>query len=219
MSTTFQGKTAGGGYAILGFLLGAVFTVILFVGMALAQLMGEIDKDETEFFSPQVSIPPPEIEELEEPPEPPPPEEEPPPELDEPPPDLSLDQLEAALNPGTGGPVSIPTGLPDIDTGDADNLDAKDFVDLEDLDREPRAIKQTQPKLSRSDTRESWSVRVSFIIDTNGEVLRIEDTEAKGNAPVEKILEAIRQWRFETGTVNGRPVQFKISVPIVWNAR
>ena len=77
-------------------LLGTAFALLLFVLMALAQMIGDVTPPDNSIDETLVAFTPPDIAEIEDEPPPPPEEEKPPPELDEPPPELSLAQLDLA---------------------------------------------------------------------------------------------------------------------------
>ena len=114
----------------------------LFVLMALAQMMGDVKPPEATLDRERsmASTRRPEIEEVEEEEPPPPEEEEPPPELEAEPPQLSLDQLDIALNPGTGGSLAGDFAMPTIGSSSASALGTEDFVDFSNLDQMPRPI-------------------------------------------------------------------------------
>jgi len=118
---------------------GVGFAFALFVLMALAQMLGEVKVPEKEIAATVVAYVPPDVEEIEEEEPPPPEEEEPPPELEEEPPQLSLDQLDIALNPGTGGSLAGDFAMPAFGTNQRD-LGTEDFVDFSNLDQVPRPI-------------------------------------------------------------------------------
>jgi protein TonB len=61
-------------------------------------------------------------------------------------------------------------------------------------------------------------VTVVFQVDTSGRV--VDPRVAKSTDPAfdRAALEAVRQWRFEPGTRDGEPVQFKMKIPITFNA-
>jgi len=105
----------------LSVLMGAGFALLLFVMMALAQMMSAVKPPAREIDETLIAFNPPSIEEIKEEPPPPPKEEEPPPELEEEPPQLSLDQLDIALNPGTGGSLVGDFALPTISTSQCRN--------------------------------------------------------------------------------------------------
>jgi protein TonB len=163
------------------------------------------------------------------PPPPPPPEEEPeeekppepPPKLAEETPPLNLSQLELALNAGLGDggfgefAILLPARVAEDEEAANDGI-----FSLEDLDRKPRALFQSQPRYPQEllRARRRGTVYVVFHVDEAGRVAEAKvqrSTDAAFDAPA---LDAVRQWRFEPGTRNGRKVQFKMRVPITFNA-
>lgn len=204
------------GHGPLGLVLGVAFSILLFVGMALAQLMQTQPKGQEDAAAEIFSLPPPEIEEIEEVEPPPPPEEEPPPEMEQEPPQISLEQIEMSLSVGSGGTEGgFDISLPGMDTGNAGAIDMKDFFDLSELDQNPAIVRRVQPDLPRKFRSRSnpWEARIEFIIGTDGRVAEIISTEATEPEVIEYLVDAIREMQYETGTVNGKPVRFRVALP------
>ena len=132
----------------LSVLGGTCVALLLFVLMALAQTLGEVTVPRTETVDEIAVFDIPEIEELEEEPPPPPEEEEPPPELEVAPPQLSLAQLDIALNPGTGGSLAGDFAMPTVATTSA-SLGTEDFIDFSDLDQMPKPLPGYQLRFPR----------------------------------------------------------------------
>lgn len=165
------------------------------------------------------------------PPPPPPPEEEQP-QKDEPPPEppkldtdtppLDLQQLELALDPGLGGEgafgdfaVKLVDQLGNGGGGDLDKI-----FSLSDLDQRPRVIFQRVPSYPpelRKQGRQG-TVYVVFTVDRQGKVQDPHVEKSTDPAFDVPAIEAVRQWKFEPGTRNGEKVQFKMRVPITFNA-
>jgi protein TonB len=163
------------------------------------------------------------------PPPPPPPEEEieeeqppeEPPKLTEEAPPLDLAQLELALNPGFGEGLFGDFAVNLFQQPGSEGSEELDRVfSLSELDQRPRVIFQRTPtypaELRRS--RRQGTVYVVFIVDTRGRVVNPKIEKATDTAFEQPALEAVRQWRFEPGTRNGEKVQFKMRVPITFNA-
>ena len=164
------------------------------------------------------------------PPPPPPPEEEqqeeekPPeeaPELTENAPPLDLSQLELALNPTVGeglfGDFSVKLANQLID-GDGAGLDQ--IFSLSELDQKPRPIFQrppTYPQELRKQKRQG-TVYILFTVDKQGRVSDAKVDKSTDPAFEKPALEAVKQWKFEPGTRKGEPVQFRMRVPITFNA-
>lgn len=159
------------------------------------------------------------------PPPPPPMEEEKPPEPeDEPPPPpaidaepLDLSQLELALNPGVGGfgAGDFAINLQGI-TGDSDEVDA--IFSLSDLDQKPRVVYQPAPvyppELARKNLQ--GTVYVLFIVDKTGRTCEFKVQKSTHPAFNNPALKAVKQWKFEPGKRKGKPVQFRMRVPITF---
>ncbi|MFL2835787.1 MAG: hypothetical protein ACJZ9L_06460, partial [Coraliomargaritaceae bacterium] len=83
-------------------IIGIAVSFLLFLAIPLTQIFNEYNKSPESIDSYEVAPPPPPPPPEDPPPPPEPEEEEPPPELDSPPPPISLEQLDMALEPGTG---------------------------------------------------------------------------------------------------------------------
>ncbi|WP_372806830.1 energy transducer TonB [Pontiella sp.] len=161
-----------------------------------------------------------------EPPPPPPPMEEPDepePEEQPPPPPamdaqpLDLSQLELALNPGDGGFGGGDFSI-DLDglTGNAEEVDA--IFSLSDLDQKPRVVYQPAPiyppELARKNMQ--GTVYVLFIVDKTGRTRDLKVQKSTHPAFNNPALKAVKQWKFEPGKRKGKPVQFRMRVPITF---
>lgn len=156
--------------------------------------------------------PPPEEEPKEEPEE-----EEPPPDLEEEVPPLDLSQLELALNPGfnegwLGGNFSV--NLNKIASRD-DNVDA--IFSMVDLDQKPRVIYQPGPTLNKKLRKKApGTVYILFIINKNGRVEKPVVQNSTDPVFERPALAAVKQWKFEPGKRKGKPVRFRMRVPITF---
>jgi protein TonB len=198
--------------------LGAGFAVALFVLMALAQMIGKVEPPQQEIDETVLAYIPPEIEELEEQPPPPSEEEEPPPELAEEPPQLSLDQLDIALNPGTGGSLMGDFAMPTIGTSPKD-LGTEDFVDFSDLDQMPRPIGVSGFNFPRRLRTKKVSGRIVLLLklDEGGDVLDVRIDSSNLPAFDDFVLGEVKRWKFTPPTQNGQPVKAKARLPIPIN--
>jgi protein TonB len=202
--------------------LGIAFSVALFVLMALAQMMGEVRTSENEFDEAMMAFNAPEVEEIEEVEEEAPPpleEEELPPELEQELPQLSLDQLDIALNPGNGGEGSIAgdffmPGTNHLSGNGHDSLQA--FVDFADLDRKPRPIGVFGFNFPRRLLKKKVSGKIVLLLKLNqeGEVLDVEVDFSNLPDFNEFVLREVHGWKFTPPTQQGRPVQAKARLPI-----
>jgi len=165
------------------------------------------------------------------PPPPPPPEEEPekepereepPPELEEEAPPLDLSQLEMALNPGLSqgwmeGDFAVKLNTA-VSSAGSDSIDA--LFSMADLDQKPRIIYQPGPVINKRLRRKTpGTVHILFIVNEHG---RVENPIVKNSSdPVfeKPAIAAVKQWKFEPGKRNGKPVRFRMRVPITFPKR
>ena len=199
----------------LSILAGASFAVLLFVVMALVQMIGDVEPPTTQIEEMTMAYTPPEIEEIEEDRPPPPEEEPPPPDLEAPPPQLSLAQLELALDPGTGGSLVGDFAMPVIATTSA-SLGTEDFVDFSDLDQLPRPLPGSRLEFPRRlmRTKVDGSIVVLLKLGDDGRVLDVK--VERSNLPQfdDVVLAQVRDWRFTPPTKEGRPVKAQAELPI-----
>ncbi len=159
--------------------------------------------------------PPPEVEEEE------PPEQEEPPKLEaEEPPPLDLSQLELALNPGTGGVIGGASFEIDIKAVAQAASEDSAIFSMADLDQRPRVTSQPGPTINaqirRATRGGSVRVYIIFIVNQQG---RVENPRIQGAAnPLfdEAALRAVKRWKFEPGRRAGKPVRFRMRVPITF---
>lgn len=202
---------------LVSLLVGGALAAALFLAMALVQMIGDVKPKEEEVAEVLVLDTPPEIEEIEEEPPPPPEEDEPEPELEDEAPQLSLAQLEIALNPGTGGSLVGDFVMPTIKTSAAD-LDTADFVDFSDLDQVPRPSASCAPDFPRRLKSKPANGRVTLLIklDEKGQVLEaaVESSNLPEYDPF--VLDAIQSRRctFTPPTKDGQPVRAQARLPI-----
>lgn len=213
-NSTFKLPTPRNELAI-SVLLGLAFAGALFVLMALAQMLGEVEVPESEIVEIAPPWNPPEIDEIEEDLPPPPEEEEPPPELEAEPPQLSLDQLDIALNPGTGGSLAGDFAMPTI-AATSSSLGTTDFVDFSDLDQVPRPMPGSILDFPRRLKRRAVSGRVVLLIKLaeDGRVLE-SDVESSNLPEFENIVASqVSKWRFTPPTKEGTPVRAQARFPV-----
>lgn len=160
--------------------------------------------------------PPPPQEQKKEEPEP----EEIEPELTEKTPPLELSQLELVLNPGLAGgdgwlngdfAVKLNTGA-NGSSGDVDEL-----FSIADLDQKPRVIYQPSPRITKEMRKKApGEVYIIFVVDQNGRVANPMIQKSTDPIFEKPALDAVKQWKFETGKRNGQPVRFRMRVPITF---
>lgn len=197
----------------------AAMSLLLFLALPLIQAIGEAREADTLLRTVDSAVlppPPPPPEPQPDEPEP----EEPPPELIEEAPPLDLAQLELVLNPGAGGNWSG-GDLAATLAGLAARREGEDALfSLDDLDQRPRAIYQPGPAPTAETRRKgAGRVYVLFLVDEQG---RVEHPIVqKSTDPVfeRPALQAVQKWKFEPGRRNGRPVRFRMRVPITFQGR
>jgi protein TonB len=209
------------GLAVLvgGFLLSLVFFLVLPFMQAIAN-------------TPEADLTVRSVATAEVPPPPPPPEDEPereeeqpeeakPPELNEEMPPLDLNQLELALNPGSGGDGlagDFAVKLAGVGPGAGQSGEEVDALfSLADLDQAPRVVYQPGPTMTPAIRKKApGTVYVLFIVDVSG---RVESPIVqKSTDPVfdKAALNAVKQWKFEPGKRKGQAVRFRMRVPITF---
>lgn len=202
---------------VISLLVGAALAGALFVAIALVQMIGEVKRPENEIAEVVVAYTAPELEEIEEEPPPPEEEEEEEPELEAEAPQLSLEQLEVALNPGTGGSLVGDFVMPTVQTTAAD-LDAADFVDFSDLDQVPRPSPNCSPDFPRRLKQKSANGRIVLLVklDESGKVMEVavESSNLPEHDPF--VLDAFQSKRcsFTPPTRDGKPVRAQARLPI-----
>jgi protein TonB len=163
--------------------------------------------------------------ELEPPPPPPEPEpEEPDPEDEEPPelepdeaPPVSLSEIEVALGSNIGEGWlrgDFAATLSNIATKAEED---GGVYDIADLDQKPRVVYQPNPMVNSAIRRKApGKVFIIFIVDEEGRVVKPKIQKSSDSVFEQASLSAVKQWKFEPGKRNGKPVRFRIRVPITF---
>jgi protein TonB len=201
-----------------GIILGVVVSALLFLAIPLTQIFTEYSKTNTEIDALVLAPPPPPILEDEPPPPPEPEEEPPPPEFEPPPPPISLEQLEIALEAGTGDAVGGDFAMPNLNINQ-NELGGIDLFDIEDLDKRPTSTKQVAPIYPMDARRRglSGSVHAGFVIDKRGNVVSVRVIRSTDKIFERPTIDSLRQWRFTPGEKNGRVVNTKADITIPFN--
>lgn len=162
------------------------------------------------------------------PPPPPPPEPEPeqpdepepPPELQEQPQPLDLAQLEMALNPGGFGDGLVGDFAVRLTPAAGGAAAAtEELFSLADLDQKPRVVHTVDPTMDAAVRRRApGTVTILFLVDQDGRVENPIVHSATDPIFEKPALAAIRQWKFEPGRRQGKPVRFRMKVPITFPA-
>lgn len=202
----------------LGWLVGIPCALIVMLLIPISQYLASDRPETMELESMDIAMPPPPPPIEREPPPPEPEEKQEPPELDVPPPQLSLDQLDLALNPGTGGNLAGDFGLGGFAVNQ-DTLGGIDVFDVEDLDTKPQLRSQKAPRFSRGFLRTNKNrkliARISFILNEQGRVEKPEIIAMNVKGAEEDILDAIKKWRYDPPMREGKPVKAKYIQPLI----
>lgn len=115
-------------------------------------------------------------------------------------------------------PTKISPGRFGAITGSEDGVGSMGVgpIDFTKLDHEPRVLARISPRYpeaARHDGR-TGEVLVSFIVDETGRVHNPEVVRASDPIFEEATLRAVAQWRFEPGKLAGRPVRFRMAIPV-----
>ncbi|HRP06759.1 MAG TPA: TonB family protein, partial [Opitutaceae bacterium] len=83
----------------------------------------------------------------------------------------------------------------------------------------PKVIKQFKPvyPLAMRISRMRAEVVVGFIVDIEGRVVHAGVVRSSNPLFDEAAIEAVRKWRFQPGIKNGRPVNTRMQVPIMFS--
>lgn len=146
------------------------------------------------------------------------PEPEEPPELEmetsEP---LSLEQLTMALNPSAmaGGGWSTEDFAGKLAPSGGGGGSTEEIFSMAALDQKPRVVQQAPPRMTAQIRRQgAGTVKIIFIVNAQGDVVN-PIVQSSTHPVFEKAaLAAVKQWKFEPGKRNGKPVAFRMRVPI-----
>jgi protein TonB len=128
---------------------------------------------------------------------------------------LSLNQLELALNPGSGG-VGVYAGLnPKVST---DAIAEMKIFDLSEVDREPRALVRINPKypLNLARNRISGRVDLSIVIDDTGHVTDYSLKRSTHQDLTREVMRVIKKWKFSPAIKEGRSVTVRKIQPFLF---
>jgi len=208
MSNYKRSNQSGNPFANGG--IGIALTIGIFVALPLMSILSEMaEKDRVIQVADNAEPPPPPPPE-DQPPPPEPEDEQEKPEMEEPPPPMTLAQLELALNPGAGN-ASGDFGFGDFNTG-IDALADMQIFDLQDLDKQPRALFQTKPVYPYSMKQaqiQGWVI-VEWIIDSEGRVLRPRAMKSSHREFESPAVESIQRSKWQPGRKDGEDVAVRV---------
>lgn len=92
------------------------------------------------------------------------------------------------------------------------------IFNLSDLDRTPEPVLQGAPLYPIAMKREgaSGTVKVEFIVDTDGKVLNARPVESTHQGFEDAAVAAVSKWKFRAGVKAGRKVNTRMAVPIIF---
>ncbi|MCB1120236.1 MAG: energy transducer TonB [Verrucomicrobiae bacterium] len=212
-SSNYQGSSL-----LFSIPLGTLIVAALFIALPLTQILSNITNMENDDKNSRVQVQPPPPP----PPEPPEKEEEEQKEEDiemkKETQQLTLDQINMALNAGDGGMTASGVSVQVFDI--ADNFDDMVF-EIADLDKPPvplvRIAPVYPPELKRN--RVQGTVNVVFIVDEFGNVKRPSIEKSSNREFNENALKAVRQWKFEPGEKDNKKVKTRVRLPLSFTLR
>lgn len=82
--------------------------------------------------------------------------------------------------------------------------------------KNPRLIHNVSPEYSDKARRAKieGTVALTFVVDLSGNPTMIKVTQGLGSGLDEKAIEAVRQWRFDPGTKDGKPVAVQLAAEV-----
>lgn len=197
-----------------GLLAGLAVAGGLFVLMAFAQMLGEVAPPDRSLEDSSFGYRAPELVKIEE--EPPPEQEEPPPEeLEQETPEISLDQLDIALNPGTGGSLAGDFRMPDLGSS-AKDLGTSEFVDFSNLDQVPRPVGASGFHFPRHLRKRKVEGKIVLLLKLSprGQVLDAQVEASSLPRFNDVVVRQVKSWRFTPPTRQGEPVRAMARLPI-----
>lgn len=203
------------GMMAMGTICGIGVSGLLFLAIPLTQIFTTYETSPEEIEALDMAPPPPPPPPEDPPPPPEPEKEEPPPELDTPPPPISLEQLDMALNPGTGGSMAGDFALPTFDVSGSD-LGGLEIFELGDVDSPPQPRTRIEFSYPSAAKRKGISglVKVEYVVDQNGRVENINIVESPDRILSEATEDVLRRARFEPATKGGSPVKVRMRAAI-----
>ncbi len=198
-----------------GSLLGIGISGLLFLAIPLTQIFTTYEKSPEEIEALDIAPPPPPPPPEDPPPPPEPEQEEPPPELNTPPPPISLEQLDMALNPGTGNSMAGDFALPSFNVNSSD-LGGLEIFELGDVDSPPQPRTKIEFSYPAAAKRKGITgvVKVEYVVNENGRVEKINIVESPSNILSKATEEVLQRARFEPTQKSGRAVKVRMRAAI-----
>lgn len=95
------------------------------------------------------------------------------------------------------------------------------IFNLADLDRAPVPVFQPAPVVPPLLKQEgiSATVRIEFIVTADGRVVNVMAVDTTNHGFNESAIKGVSKWKFKPGIKNGRKVNTRMAVPIVFNVK
>lgn len=199
----------------LGTIAGIGISGLLFLAIPLTQIFITYEKSPAEIEALEIAPPPPPPPPEDPPPPPEPEQEEPPPELDTPPPPISLDQLDMALNPGTGGSMAGDFALPTFDVSGSD-LGGLEIFELGDVDSPPQPRTSIEFSYPSAAKRKGITgvVKVEYVVNERGRVEQINIVESPDRILSKATEDVLNRARFEPAQKGNQAVKVRMRAAI-----
>lgn len=99
-------------------------------------------------------------------------------------------------------------------TADAPEAELVELTEQSDLSKPPRPTKRVSPVYPRQAKRQGvqGSVEVTFVVDDEGRVAEAVASATSHPVFSQSAVNAVKQWRFDPGELNGRPVSARCRI-------
>ena len=97
----------------------------------------------------------------------------------------------------------------------------EEIYEISALNSPPRPIKQVAPRYPPELKRErvEGEVEIVFVVLEDGSIDDLRIKKMSNPAFAESLVEAVKQWKFEPGIKDGRPVKTRIHFPMSFTLR
>jgi protein TonB len=129
-----------------------------------------------------------------------------------------VQKLQPPPPPGLERPTGI-VSIPKTSASRAIGQGMKDLFDLKNLDQQPTPRFQAKPNYPFEMRRAgiTGQVVVGFIVDARGNVREAYSVRSSHREFEQAAIQAVTKWRFRPGKKDGRAVNTRMQVPIVFN--
>lgn len=201
--------------------LAALAVLAMFGMLPFTQFLAGLKKPDLQVRQFDVTVPPPAFTPPEPPPPEPPPEQDPPPEMQPPPPQLSLSQLNMALNPGVGNALAGGFSLGEVGVSASETMAEISLFEISDLDSPVSVIRkppfQFSPRMKRE--KKEGFITMEGVINADGSVTISSVKQTIDDDYTRLFREHFEGWIYQKPTVAGKPVQARVTfenIKITW---